>query len=120
MRKSIRTEKALILNPVLLLGGLFDIKINKKILFVIFFSLVFSFSLFYILKINRVVYYSYQLEELQKNAGKLLQENEKLEKSLAGKGSLSDIEGKVAELGFERVNKIHYIQETETTVASAR
>jgi hypothetical protein len=113
MKKPYKTQGALALNPVSLL-------ISRRFFLAIFFAMIFSFLFFYVLQINKTVYGSYLLEDLQKDFNNLEKENEKLEKSLAGRGSLPNIEGSVSELGFERVSKIYYIQKAETSVASAK
>jgi hypothetical protein len=120
MRKSFGTENALTLNPAMLLTGLFSLKMSRRFFLAAFFTLIFSFLLFHVLQINKTIYSSYLLEDLQKNVSKLSQENERLERGLAGTGSLADVESRASELGFERVSKIYYIQKTETSVASAK
>jgi hypothetical protein len=100
--------KALIFNP------------NKKILILLSALAVFSLLVFYIFQINNLVSGKYLLAAQQKSFKNLSQENEKLEANLANLGSLSDIEGKVSELGFERIGQIHYVQILEGAVARAK
>lgn len=120
MRKSFRSEKVSALNPNNFLISYNNLNMGKKFFLAVSFVLIFYFLFFYILQINKTIYSSYVLNDLQKNKGLLSQENEQLEKSLAGNGSLRGIEGRVSELGFERVSKIYYIQNIETSVASAK
>ena len=93
---------------------------NKNILISAAIFVIFSLLVFYIFQINNLVSKSYALQSYQKNIEKISSENEKMESSLAGAGSLQGAELKVSELGFEKITKIHYIQILENTVASAR
>jgi hypothetical protein len=57
-----------------------------------------------------VVSESYQLQKYQKKIDELSQENKLLEINSVKVNSLESIHEKVQELGFEKVDKIYYIQ----------
>lgn len=113
-------QNTLTLNPFILSARYFVWKPNKKILLTLSFSLIFSLFIFHIYQMNNLVSRTYSLQNYQKTIQNLTQENEKLEMSLAGMGSLGSIEGKISELEFEKISQIHYIQILENSVASAR
>ncbi len=93
---------------------------NKNILILVAISIIFSLLVSYIFQINSLVSKSYSLKSYQKNIEKISSENEKMESSLAGAGSLQNAEVRIAELGFEKITKIHYIQILENAVARAQ
>ncbi len=96
------------------------LKQNKKILFLAAVSIIFSLAVSYIFQINNLVSKNYSLQNYKKNIEKISRENEKMESSLAGAGSLQNAEVKISELGFEKITTIHYVQILENTVASAK
>jgi hypothetical protein len=93
---------------------------NKKVLILLSALAVVFLLVFYVFQINNLVSSKYFLTAQQKSLKNLSQENEKLEANLASLGSLNDIEGKVSQLGFERIGQIHYVQILEGAVARAK
>lgn len=110
----------LALNQIILLTRCVDLRWTRRFFAAIMMVSVFSLMVFYVFQVNNLTSSSYSLQDYQKNIEKLTRENEMLEKSLAGTKLLSDVEGRTLEFGFEKVNKINYIQTIETSVASAK
>ncbi|MFH1401832.1 MAG: hypothetical protein ABIG40_02625 [Parcubacteria group bacterium] len=93
---------------------------NKNILILTAFLIIFSLLVSYIFQINNLVSKSYSLQSYQKNIEKVSSENEKMESSLAGAGSLQNAEARISKLGFEEITKIHYIQISGNTAVSVK
>lgn len=92
--------------------------ITLKSLAVLGVSLIISFSAFYIFQITGVISDGYQIQNYQKKINELLAENKILEVNYAKINSLKDIDGKIEELGFEKMNKVYYIQLFESSVVT--
>jgi hypothetical protein len=74
---------------------------------------------FYVFQITGVISAGYQIQSNQKLADGLLQESKTLEIDSARVNSLADVSGKIEALGFEKMNKVYYIQMLESSVAAA-
>jgi hypothetical protein len=96
------------------------LKPNVRIFILMSFSAALFLLAFYIFQINSLISSNYWLKSQQKNLLKLSQENESLAANLAGSGSLLSAEVKIAELGFEKIGKIHYIQASVGQVATVK
>lgn len=88
---------------------------NFWILIVCFIIFLLSF---YVFQINSLVSEGYLLQTYQNKTEKLIQENERLETSLAEMGSLGNIESLIQGLNFEKISQIHYIQILESQVVT--
>lgn len=73
---------------------------------------------FYIFQINSVTSESYLLQNYQKRLNQLRQENEILEIDLAQVNSLINVEKQIETLGFEKVDKVYYIQVLESQIVT--
>ncbi len=87
----------------------------KTILIFSFFSII-ILSAFYIFQINLMILKSYQLQNYQKKLNQLQQENQILEINLAQVNSLDNVEKQIENLGFERLDKVYYIQVLESQI----
>ncbi len=87
----------------------------KGVCFLSCLALVGLFS-FYIYQINAEVSEKYLIENLQKRAENLSQENKELEISSVEVGSLANIIQVIEQLDFEKTNKVEYIQVVDTQV----
>jgi len=69
-----------------------------------------SLLAFYIFQITAVISEGYQVQDYQKKISKLSEENKILEINSTKINSLENIDNRIQGLGFERINKTHYIQ----------
>lgn len=95
----------------------YRLTLNFKIFYLII-PLTIILSIFYIFQISSVVSESYQVQKYQKKINELAEENKFLEINSIKVNSLENIDGRIQELGFERVGKIHYIQVLEGSVVT--
>ena len=88
--------------------------------FYLIFLLLIPLLVFYIFQINSVVSGSYQFQRYQRITDELTGENKFLEVSSANINSLENVDGRVQELGFEKIDKIHYIQIIEGSAVTKK
>jgi len=97
-------------------------KFNLKIFWVLNFVLVILLLTFYIFYLNLIFTETNLIKNYEKKLDEIAKENKNLEISSVKSNSLggidTQIEEKFNELGFEKVNQIHYIRALESTVAS--
>ena len=85
----------------------------------IFASIIITFLLvFYIFQTNFLVSESYLFQGYQKKLNKASLENETLLINSVEFNSLTNIEEKIKELGFEKADKVYYLQILEGQVAT--
>ena len=88
----------------------FKLKFNLKFLWIFYFLLIISLFAFYIFQFNYLTSENYQIKESQDKIKELSAENESLEIQLTKLNSLTSLENLISNLGFEKIEKIHYIQ----------
>ncbi len=72
--------------------------------------LILSLLAFYIIQVNSLARETYQIQNYQQQIQKLSQKNENLLSNALKLSSLSNIETIINSSGFEKAQKIHYIQ----------
>lgn len=90
---------------------------NLKLLLITLFGLIIVSIVFYIFQIASLISTKYQIQNYQKQINTILQKNAELEINLAKINSLNAIDEKIQEFGFEKANKVYYIQILEKSVA---
>lgn len=110
----------LVLNPPMsILRNLFSkIKFSWKKFWILSFILIIAILVSYIVQINLLAKETYQIQDYQNKINKISQENEILLSSALKLSSLSNIETTIKDSGFERTQKIHYIQVLEKQVVT--
>jgi len=93
-------------------------KINLKIFWILSFISIISLSAFYIFQVNNLAENIYQIKIFQKKLIDLSQEEEALEINLVKGNSLTNLETLTKDFGFEKAEKIHYIEILETQIAT--
>jgi len=83
----------------------------------IFFAIGVSL-VFYIFQINTLISENYQIKNYRQKIETLTNENNDLEINSLKINSLENIEAKIKNLGFEKINKIYYIQILENQIVS--
>jgi len=97
----------------------YRLTLNFRFFYLIFLLLI-PLLAFYIFQINSVVSGSYQVQRYQKGIDEMTGENKFLEVSSAMINSLESVDGRVQELGFEKIGKIHYIQIIESSAVTKK
>ena len=92
-------------------------KINWKVVFLLSFCGLFFSMIFYVSQVINVTNGSYLMKNYQKKMERLLQENKNLEINLAQISYLENIQKKTAELNFEKVQTLKYIQILDNSLA---
>ncbi|MBU4205018.1 hypothetical protein KKE19_03470 [Patescibacteria group bacterium] len=92
-------------------------KINWKAFLLLNFCVLLFLTVFYALQINNITNGSYLIKSYQKKIETLLQENNNLEINLAQISYLENVQEKTAELGFEKIQTIKYIQILDNSLA---
>lgn len=110
----------LILNPPISVKGRFALKwkFNLRMFWIITLFLAGLLLGFYILQLNDMAKTSFLIEEYEKEISLLSQKNKMLEIYFAKVNSLENRERLIKNLGFEPVDKIHYIRIIETDIAA--
>jgi len=93
-------------------------KINLKIFWVLSFILIISLLIFYIFQVNNLAENIYQIKIYQKKIDELSQEGEILKINSAKINSLADFEVLIKNFGFEKAEKVRYIEVLETQIAT--
>lgn len=92
------------------------LKFNLKLFWITSFILIITLLGLYIFQVNYLTYETYQLQNSQKKINELSFENEILGIKLAKLNSLVNIETLIEEFNFEKADKIHYIQISESQI----
>lgn len=92
----------------LVLPNLFRIKL--KTLWALALIPILILLIVYVFQVIEMGEATYAIKLDQRKLAELSRENENLEIGFFQKSSLDNIENKICELGFEKVEKIHYIQ----------
>jgi len=98
----------------------FSYFISLKFWLILSIVLIMSLLAFYIFQITAVISGGYQVQNYQKKISKLSEENKMLEINSTKINSLENIENKIQGLGFERINKTHYIQILENSMVTTK
>ena len=72
----------------------------------------------YIFQVNALTFESYQIQNYQKKIENLTRENKILEINSFRMNSLANIKNEIQNLGFQKIDKIHYIQILESQMVS--
>jgi hypothetical protein len=101
-----------ILNPPFSIfhGLTFKFRLNWKIFWILSFTLLAILLVSYILQINALVEETYKIQSYRNQINKTYQENESLRIKSVKNNSLSNIEVLIQNLGFEKIQDVHYIQ----------
>ncbi|MBZ9572145.1 hypothetical protein KJA15_02350 [Patescibacteria group bacterium] len=107
-------------NPSLLInrGLTLKLRFNLKAFWVIIFISILALLAFYIFQVNAMISQTYQIKDYQKKLEEIIKENETLKINSVKINSLETLENKILEFGFEKVDKIHYIQVSDTQIAT--
>jgi len=81
-----------------------------KIFWIFNFILILVFLIFYLFQVNALVSETYLVQNYEKKLTELSQKNEILTINFFQANSLDNIEKLIKDLGFEKVDKIHYIK----------
>ena len=110
----------LVLNPPLsiLRSLVLKIKFSWKKFWIANFVLIIALLVTYIVQVNSLARETYQIIDYQKKINSLDQENETLISDGLKLSSLSNIETTIKDYGFEKTQKIHYIQVLERQVVT--
>lgn len=81
------------------------------------FILIIALAGFYIFQINALASEQVQVQEGNRRIEELRTGNEALELEFTENNSLEKLEGKIAELGLEKVKEVSYLRALETWVA---
>ena len=73
---------------------------------------------FYIFQINSVISGGYLIQNCQKKITELSKENETLAIDSARINSLNNVENRIKELGFEKIEKVNYIKILENQIVT--
>jgi len=73
---------------------------------------------FYVYQVNAETSNKHSIQDCQKEIARLSQENKDLQINSAKESSLSSVAQAIDELGFEKTDKIHYIQVIDTQVVT--
>jgi hypothetical protein len=94
------------------------IKFSWKAFWILSFILIITFLFIYIFQINASAEETYRIQEYQRRISSISQENDTILANSLRQNSLSNIETLIKDFGFERVQKIHYIQILERQVVT--
>jgi len=110
-------NQTLILNRPISISWPLELKINFKIFWILSFILIIFLLSFYIFQVNNLAENIYQIRISQKKINELSKTEEILKIELAKANSLSNIEKLVENFGFEKTEKIRYLQILESELA---
>lgn len=94
------------------------IAINWKLIRVLSIVLAVLLFGFYLYQVNAEISERYSIQEYQEQMSILSKENKSLEINSAKLGSLDNIVSSLEGLGFEKADKVHYIQVLDTHVVT--
>ena len=93
--------------------------VNVRFLLISGIILTILFLGFYIFQITVIISQGYQIESYQKKIEDITEKNKILEINALKMNSLEAVDSRVQELGFEKVDKINYIQVLDGPVVTA-
>ncbi len=96
-----------------------SVLVNVKFLLILSIIFIILFLAVYIFQISTVISQGYQIQSYQKKIDEVAQTNKNLEINTVKINSLENIDAKIQELGFEKTDKIDYLQILEGPVVSA-
>lgn len=104
--------------PLSLLKFLFSLNLK----FILILNVIFIILLlgFYIFQTATLISQGYQIQNYQNKLNKISEENKNLEINFMKINSLENIDKKIQELGFERIDKVYYIQILESSVVTTK
>jgi predicted PurR-regulated permease PerM len=113
-------NNTLVLNPPISIirNLVFKIKFSWKTLWILSFILIITLLISYIFQINSLAEETYRIQNYQKKTNQISQENDSLLANSLKQNSLSNIETLIKDSGFERAQKIHYIEVLERQVVT--
>ena len=111
-------NNVIVLNPSILRNLVLKIKFSWKKFWITSFFLIIALLVTYIVQVNSLTRETYQIKDYQKKINKISQENETLISDGLKLSSLSSIETTIKDYGFEKTQKIHYIQVLERQVVT--
>lgn len=94
------------------------LKFNLKIFWILSFIFIIFLTSFYIFQVNNLAENIYKIKFFQKKIYELSQEEEVLKINLVKGNSLTDLEILAKDFGFEKAEKIQYIEVLETQIAT--
>jgi cell division protein FtsB len=106
------------LNLSILVFRPLKLRFSLKTFWIFSFVSIIILLAFYIFQINSVTSEGYLLQNYQKKLNQLRQENKILEINLAQLNSLGSVEKQIERLGFEKVDKVFYIQVLENQIVT--
>jgi cell division protein FtsL len=92
------------------------LRFSFKLFWIIFITLIITLPIFYIFQVNDLTSKTYQIRDSQKKINELFSENEGLEIKLSKLNSLVNIETLIKKFNFEKADRIHYIQISESQI----
>lgn len=90
----------------------------SKIFYLLIFVLLTGFLALHIFQVNRAIFGDYVLAQQKQRLSRALAENKNLEVDSSQAVSLEKVEGLAMDSGFEKTDKVHYIQVLEGQVVS--
>lgn len=97
--------------------GFQRVKFNWKIFLFLGFCSILFLSVMYIFQVNQIMKDGYSIKSYQTKLDNLIKENKNLEMSLSQMSYMDKVQGKVQELGFQKVQTVEYIQILESSLA---
>ena len=114
-------QNTLILNQPIIRQISLKWKLNLRVFGVLISILIFLSLIAYVVQLNFLFFETNSIKNYDKKLDKITQENKNLEVSSAQMNSLGNIEAqienKIQDLSFEKINNIYYIQVSDTTIA---
>ena len=109
-------SQALILNPTFSFALTLRRKLSLNVFRIIILLSIVVLLIYYIVQVNGMIHKAYLIQNYEETSNKLSQENEALKINSSQLNSLDNIEDLIKELGFEKVNRVDYIQVLEGSV----
>jgi hypothetical protein len=107
-------EKSLTLNIATPIK--FRLNFNLRIFLTVSFILIITLLIFYVFQVNEMTAASYLIRNDEKKIAEFSNENKNLQISLSQTNSLENLERMIQGLGYEKVEKVKYIQVLEGKV----
>lgn len=92
--------------------------INLKFFIILSAIFIILFLAFYIFQIGTVISSGYKIQSYENKIEQISGENKILEINSAKINSLANIDSKIQTLGFEKIDRIHYIQILENSMVT--
>jgi len=96
-------------------------RLNLRVFGILISVLIFLSLIVYVIQLNFLFFGTNSIKNYDKKLDEITQENKNLEVSSAQINSLgsidAQIENKIQDLSFEKINNIYYIQVLDTTIA---